>query len=262
MADAHAKHAELHDHLLVPRDPHGRGDRGDLPALRQVGHHGTMLCRWPRAKAAMVALYFMHLRFETQTLGYIALTPLRDRHAPGAGAPARFAPRAAPDGRHEEARGAEALTRAARAGGGRAVSVTVLPTVNAVLNASAAVAMVLGFVAIRNRRFADAPRLHADGGRLLARSSSAPTSSITCRWARGPTRAGAGSGTLYFAILADAHGPGRRDPPAGVDARLYRALRTQFARHARLARLDVPDLALRVGARAWWCTGCSPRRCA
>jgi cytochrome c oxidase subunit IV len=27
-------------------------------------------------KAALVALYFMHLRFETKTLGYIALTPL------------------------------------------------------------------------------------------------------------------------------------------------------------------------------------------
>jgi caa(3)-type oxidase subunit IV len=28
------------------------------------------------AKAALVALYFMHLRFETKTLGYIALTPI------------------------------------------------------------------------------------------------------------------------------------------------------------------------------------------
>ncbi len=28
------------------------------------------------SKAALVALYFMHLRFETRTLGYIALTPL------------------------------------------------------------------------------------------------------------------------------------------------------------------------------------------
>jgi caa(3)-type oxidase subunit IV len=28
------------------------------------------------AKATMVALYFMHLRIETKTLGYIALTPI------------------------------------------------------------------------------------------------------------------------------------------------------------------------------------------
>jgi cytochrome c oxidase subunit 4 len=28
------------------------------------------------AKAVLVALYFMHLRFETRTLGYIAFTPL------------------------------------------------------------------------------------------------------------------------------------------------------------------------------------------
>ncbi|MGH7321742.1 MAG: cytochrome C oxidase subunit IV family protein, partial [Candidatus Rokuibacteriota bacterium] len=28
------------------------------------------------SKAVLVAMYFMHLRFETRTLGYIALTPL------------------------------------------------------------------------------------------------------------------------------------------------------------------------------------------
>ena len=64
------------------------------------------------AKAAMVALYFMHLRLETKTLGYIALTPvvigtllvlvlLPDLLR---------APHQTADG--EEARGAEALTRA------------------------------------------------------------------------------------------------------------------------------------------------------
>jgi cytochrome c oxidase subunit 4 len=37
---------------------------------------GVMLVSLASAKAAMVALYFMHLRFETKTLGYIALTPV------------------------------------------------------------------------------------------------------------------------------------------------------------------------------------------
>ena len=37
---------------------------------------GVMLVALAVSKAAMVALYFMHLRFETRTLGYIALTPL------------------------------------------------------------------------------------------------------------------------------------------------------------------------------------------
>jgi cytochrome c oxidase subunit IV len=37
---------------------------------------GVLLCALALGKAALVAMYFMHLRFETRTLGYIALTPL------------------------------------------------------------------------------------------------------------------------------------------------------------------------------------------
>jgi cytochrome c oxidase subunit 4 len=37
---------------------------------------GVMLVTLAITKATMVALYFMHLRLETKTLGYIALTPL------------------------------------------------------------------------------------------------------------------------------------------------------------------------------------------
>jgi cytochrome c oxidase subunit 4 len=37
---------------------------------------GVLLVSLASAKAALVALYFMHLRFETKTLGYIALTPV------------------------------------------------------------------------------------------------------------------------------------------------------------------------------------------
>ncbi len=37
---------------------------------------GVMLVALACAKAALVALYFMHLRLETRTLGYIALTPV------------------------------------------------------------------------------------------------------------------------------------------------------------------------------------------
>jgi cytochrome c oxidase subunit 4 len=36
----------------------------------------VMLVSLASAKAAMVALYFMHLRLEVKTLGYIALTPV------------------------------------------------------------------------------------------------------------------------------------------------------------------------------------------
>jgi cytochrome c oxidase subunit 4 len=36
----------------------------------------VMLVSLASAKAALVALYFMHLRLEVKTLGYIALTPV------------------------------------------------------------------------------------------------------------------------------------------------------------------------------------------
>jgi cytochrome c oxidase subunit 4 len=37
---------------------------------------GVLLCALALTKASLVAMYFMHLRFETRTLGFIALTPL------------------------------------------------------------------------------------------------------------------------------------------------------------------------------------------
>ncbi len=37
---------------------------------------GVLLCAFAIAKAALVAMYFMHLRFEARTLGMIAVTPL------------------------------------------------------------------------------------------------------------------------------------------------------------------------------------------
>jgi cytochrome c oxidase subunit 4 len=38
--------------------------------------NGTLLCGLAVGKAALVAMYFMHLKFETRTLGLIAITPL------------------------------------------------------------------------------------------------------------------------------------------------------------------------------------------
>ena len=37
---------------------------------------GVLLCALAITKAALVAMYFMHLRFETRTLGLVAITPL------------------------------------------------------------------------------------------------------------------------------------------------------------------------------------------
>jgi cytochrome c oxidase subunit 4 len=37
---------------------------------------GVFLCAFAIVKAALVAMYFMHLKFETRMLGLIAVTPL------------------------------------------------------------------------------------------------------------------------------------------------------------------------------------------
>src|SRR2546428_14006283 len=37
---------------------------------------GVLLCSLALTKAALVAMYFMHLRFEARTLGLVAITPL------------------------------------------------------------------------------------------------------------------------------------------------------------------------------------------
>ena len=37
---------------------------------------GVLLCALALGKASMVAMYFMHLKFETRSLGMVAITPL------------------------------------------------------------------------------------------------------------------------------------------------------------------------------------------
>jgi cytochrome c oxidase subunit 4 len=37
---------------------------------------GVLLCALALGKATLVAMYFMHLKFETRTLGMVAITPL------------------------------------------------------------------------------------------------------------------------------------------------------------------------------------------
>jgi uncharacterized membrane protein YozB (DUF420 family) len=118
------------------------------------------------------------------------------------------------------------------------VNVTVLPTVNAVLNASAAIAMVLGFVAIRNRRVA----IH----RACMLTAVALSAVFLCSYliyhAQAGSRPYEGQGPLravYFAILLTHTVLAIVILPL-VSTTLYRALRAQFLRHARLARLTFP----------------------
>jgi len=76
MADSHAKHGPSYMAIFW------------YLAVLTVVEIGVIFAPFPRmavavllvafacAKATLVALYFMHLRIETKTLGYIALTPI------------------------------------------------------------------------------------------------------------------------------------------------------------------------------------------
>lgn len=118
------------------------------------------------------------------------------------------------------------------------MTLTVLPTVNAVLNASAAVAMLAGFVAIRRRRIAvhRACMLTAVGFSMLFLCSY-----IVYHLQVGSRPYGGGGWlrTLYLSILLTHTVLAVAIVPL-VSTTLYRALRTQFARHARLARVTFP----------------------
>jgi len=118
------------------------------------------------------------------------------------------------------------------------VTLAVLPTVNAVLNASAAVAMLVGVVAIRRRRIEAHRRV------MIAAlcSSAAFLASYLVYHAQVGSKHFPGTGwtrTLYFAILLSHTLLAVAIVPL-VATTLYRALRAQFARHARLARLTFP----------------------
>jgi uncharacterized membrane protein YozB (DUF420 family) len=118
------------------------------------------------------------------------------------------------------------------------VTLTVLPTVNAVLNASAAVAMLAGFVAIRHRRVA----VHRACMLTAVSLSVLFLCSYLVYHAQVGSRPYGGTGwlrTLYFTILLTHTVLAVAIVPL-VATTLYRALRTQFVRHARLARVTFP----------------------
>lgn len=118
------------------------------------------------------------------------------------------------------------------------MTLTLLPTLNAALNASAAVAMLVGVVAIRRGRVSvhRACMLTAVGLSILFLGS------YLVYHAQVGSRPYAGGGwvrTLYFAILLTHTVLAVAIVPM-VATTLYRALRRQFARHARLARVTFP----------------------
>ena len=118
------------------------------------------------------------------------------------------------------------------------MSITLLPTVNAVLNASAAVAMLAGFMAIRQRRVA----VHRACMLTAVGLSALFLTSYLVYHAHVGSRPYAGGGwmrTVYLSILLTHTVLAVAIVPL-VSTTLYRALRTQFVRHARLARVTFP----------------------
>ena len=118
------------------------------------------------------------------------------------------------------------------------MTLAVLPTVNAVLNASAAVALVAGFVAIRQGRVA----VHRACMLTAVALSVLFLVSYLTYHAQVGSRPYAGVGwlrTVYFAILLTHTVLAVAIVPL-VGTTLSRALRAQFTRHARLARVTFP----------------------
>ena len=118
------------------------------------------------------------------------------------------------------------------------IPLAALPAVNAALNATSAVLLALGFVAIRRRRV----RLHracmtaAFGTSVLFLASY-----LTYHYQVGTTRF-AGEGwvrPLYFGILGTHTVLAALVPPLAL-VTLGLALRARFDRHARLARWTLP----------------------
>jgi uncharacterized membrane protein YozB (DUF420 family) len=118
------------------------------------------------------------------------------------------------------------------------VTLAILPTVNAVLNGLAALAMLAGFVAIRRGRVA----LHRACMLAAVGLSVVFLCSYLAYHAQVGSRPYGGGGwlrTLYLSILLTHTVLAAAIVPL-VGATLYRALRAQFARHARLARFTFP----------------------
>ena len=118
------------------------------------------------------------------------------------------------------------------------MTLAVLPTVNAVLNAPAAVALVAGFVAIRQGRVA----VHRACMLTAVALSVLFLASYLTYHAQMGSRPYAGGGWLravYFAILLTHTVLAAVIVPL-VGTTLYRALRAQFTRHRRLARVTFP----------------------
>jgi uncharacterized membrane protein YozB (DUF420 family) len=118
------------------------------------------------------------------------------------------------------------------------VTLAALPTLNAVLNASAAVALLAGFVAIRQRRVA----VHRACMLTAVALSVLFLASYLTYHAQVGSRPYLGGGWLravYFAILLTHTVLAVLIVPM-VGTTLYRALRAQFTRHAGLARITYP----------------------
>lgn len=118
------------------------------------------------------------------------------------------------------------------------MSVRDLPALNAVLNATSAVLLVLGFLAIRRRRIATHRRLMTSA---MVVSALFLTSYLTYHAQVGSVRfLGTGTArTVYFAILISHTVLAVVVAPLAITVFVL-GRRGSFARHRRLARVTLP----------------------
>jgi putative membrane protein len=113
-----------------------------------------------------------------------------------------------------------------------------LPSLNACLNATSAVLLTAGFVAIRRRHVGTH---RACMVAAFATSTAFLVSYVTYHLHAGATRFPGTGGVrpVYFALLATHTLLAAAIPPLAVTTLVF-ALRGRFARHARLARWTLP----------------------
>ena len=114
-----------------------------------------------------------------------------------------------------------------------------LPTLNAFLNATSAVLLVVGWTLIRSGEPRRPPPRHDGGVRLLGRSSSSRTSSTTRRSGACASRARAASGRSTSAILLTHTVLAAAVAPMAVTTFVL-AWKGRFEKHRRLARWTLP----------------------
>jgi putative membrane protein len=118
------------------------------------------------------------------------------------------------------------------------ISISSLPAINASLNATSVVLLVLGYVSIRKKAI---ERHKICMLSACATSTLFLVSYLTYHYFHGASRfPGQGAVRIFYFIILISHTILAALVPVLVGTTLYRAFRSQFTQHVKIARLTLP----------------------